>query len=409
MRCGLVGRKLAHSYSPEIHQSFNNGYTYDLIELEPDELDDFFTKGDFHGLNVTIPYKQAVIPYCKALSPAASAIGSVNTMRKLSGGGFFGDNTDIAGFKAMVNLSGISVSGKKVVVLGRGGSSLTVCYVLQEMGAGEIVVVSREDNRHDFLVDLSDTQVLVNTSPLGMYPNTGISPVSLDYFPQLTGVLDLIYNPARTQLMIEAEARGIPVLGGLSMLVEQAGAASEIFTGRAVDTAGVIRTMRLHKENLILIGMPGCGKTTIGKLLADSIGKTFVDADAVLVEDVGMTIPEIFRLEGEEGFRKRETETLAKLGRESDLVIATGGGCVTRKENYAHLHQNGVIIFLERDLELLETQGRPLSQGGSLEAMYEKRLPLYRRFADGVVKNNSDVASVEQEIVLMVEKMLYDI
>jgi len=386
--CGLLGRKLTHSYSPAIHEAFG-GYSYALFEVEPPELAAFMAREDLHGFNVTIPYKQEALAFCRELSPAAAEIGSVNTMLRVSGGGFFGDNTDASGFRKMLNKSGIDVRGKKVIVFGKGGSSLSVCHVLKELAAGELVTLSSKDNHHDFLSRHSDAVILVNTTPVGMYPGTEALPVSLDYFPCLEGVLDLIYNPARTRLMLDAEERGLPHLGGLSMLVGQAAAASELFTGKKVDAAkeqDVMRILRRRMENIVLVGMPGCGKSTIARALAEKLGKRFVDADTEIAETSGCSIPEIFRREGEEGFRRRETETLERFGKESGLVLATGGGCVTREENYRHLRRNGSVIFIERNLNELAREGRPLSQG-DLDAMYEKRLPLYRRFADRVVRN----------------------
>ena len=399
---GLLGRKLAHSYSPAIHAAFG-GYDYALFEVEPEDLTAFMTTAgmDFGGLNVTIPYKQDVIPFCHELSPTAQAIGSVNTLIPLPGGGFSGENTDAAGFTMMLEQSGLTIAGKKALVIGNGGSSLTVCHVLRTLGASEIVVVSIKDNHPDFLARHTDAAIMVNTSPVGMYPHTGIAPVALDIFPLLEGVLDLIYNPTRTQLMMDAAARGLVVQGGLTMLVGQAAAASEMFTGRPIGTervALVEQELRRKMENIILIGMPGCGKSTIGRMLAEKLGRTFIDADVALATSAGCDIQEIFKIEGEEGFRKRETEILRQYGKESGLIIATGGGCVTRAENYPLLHQNGTIIFVERDIALLAREGRPLSQG-NLQTMYENRLPLYRRFADKTVYVNSSPQMVAEKII----------
>ena len=402
LQCGLLGRKLAHSYSPAIHEALG-GYRYALFEVEPPDIAAFMERKDLHGFNVTIPYKQEALAYCRELSLEAAKIGSVNTMLRMSGGGFFGDNTDVAGFKKMVKKSGLAVSGKKVIVFGKGGSSLTVCHVMKELGAAELVVVSRQDNNGEFLSRHGDADILVNTTPVGMYPDTGRTPVSLERFPRLEGVFDLIYNPARTLLMMEAEERGLPNTGGLSMLVGQAAAAWEIFTGQKTDEAKeqtVMRNLIRRMENIVLIGMPGSGKTTLGQLLAKKLNKPLIDTDAEIEKMSGFSIPEIFEQEGEAGFRERETEVLKKFGRESGLVLATGGGCVTREENYRHLRQNGIIIFIERNINDLERKGRPLSQG-DLYTMYEKRLPLYRCFADHAVRNEGEVFDVAEKLCEM--------
>ncbi|MCL2358088.1 MAG: shikimate kinase [Defluviitaleaceae bacterium] len=276
----------------------------------------------------------------------------------------------------------------KVVIIGGGGSSLSVKYVMERLGAETVIVVSRGDNHAEFLRQHSDAEILVNCTPVGMYPNVGASPVSLDFFPKLRGVFDLIYNPARTELMIDAAERGIPAIGGLTMLVGQAAASSAIFTGREVKNAQeVLQNLRRKTENIILVGMPGSGKTTLGSSVALQLGKKFVDTDEEIIRDAGRSISEIFAAEGEAGFRARESAVTARVGKESGLVIATGGGCVTRDENYRSLHQNGTIIFIERDVSTLERCGRPLSQG-DLAALYETRLPMYRRFADFTVDAN---------------------
>jgi len=399
MRYGLLGRKLAHSYSPFIHKALGAGYSYELFEVEPEGLSEFLRREDVKGFNVTIPYKKDVIPSCRELSPAAAAIGSVNTVFRRDGG-LYGDNTDAYGFSTMVKESGIGVRGKKVVIIGGGASSLTVCYVLKKLDAGEVIVITRTENNHMNLSRHADARVIVNTTPVGMYPDTGVSPVDLSYFPKLEGVLDLVYNPIRTRLLMDAKNKGIKSMGGLTMLVSQARAACELFSGQVIDAAmekRVTKLLRKQMENITLIGMPGCGKTTIGKALAESMGREFSDADAV-IEKRGLSIPEIFRLEGEEGFRRRETEILAELGKRSGLIIATGGGCVTRQENYDHLRQNGAIAFLERDIGMLERKGRPLSQGADLEAMYLKRLPMYRNFADFAVLNDASADMAAEKI-----------
>jgi shikimate dehydrogenase len=401
LRCGLLGRTLGHSYSPRIHALLGE-YDYRLYPMDPEDLGEFLRWGEFEGLNVTIPYKETVIPYCRALSPTASAIGSVNALIRQPDGSLYGDNTDAAGFKALLRKSGIDPMGRKVLVLGSGGAARTVCHVLREEGAGQIVVISRRgENNYQNLDRHKDAEVIVNTTPLGMYPETEALPIDLRGFPSCCGVLDLIYNPARTRLLLDAEELGIPHRGGLTMLVAQARAASEGFTGQAISRCRedeIENILCREMENLCLIGMPGSGKSTIGALLAKKTGRCFVDADAVVEERAGVSIPELFRLEGEEGFRRRESEVLAQMGKKSSLVIATGGGCVTREENYRSLHQNGRIIFLERMLDTLPREGRPLSQGANLEVMYKSRLPLYQRFADLIIQNDAAPETVADRI-----------
>lgn len=389
MKCGLLGRRLGHSYSPQIH-SLLGDYSYALFEKEPEELEDFLRNGDFSAINVTIPYKKDVIPYLDALSPAAQKMGSVNTVVRRPDGTLFGHNSDYYGFVSLVRHSGIEVSGKKVLVLGSGGTSNMAVTALRDLGAQPVVISRSGENNYGNLGLHRDASIIVNATPVGMYPNTGVSPIALSLFPKLTGVLDVIYNPAKTKLLMDAQAMGIPHENGLWMLVAQAKEASEYFTGRALPEdciEKIHRTLSHQMKNLILIGMPGCGKTTVGGLLARELGRELVDADARIVELAGKTIPEIFAQDGEETFRLWETKALEDLGKQSGLVIATGGGCVTRQRNYPLLHQNGILLWLERDLSLLPTEGRPLSQTTALSEMYALRRPLYESFADIRVEN----------------------
>lgn len=393
MQCGLLGRKLGHSYSPQIHGLLGS-YNYKLFEKEPEEVGDFLKNGDFTGLNVTIPYKKDVIPYLSQLSPVAKRLGAVNTIVRRQDGSLIGHNTDYFGFRYLVERSGLTVRGKKVLVLGSGGASNTAVAVLQELGA-QVVIISRSgENNYQNLHLHQDASVIVNTTPVGMYPNTGISPIDLNLFPQLEGVLDAIYNPARTQILLDAEKRGLVAMNGLWMLVAQAKESAEWFTGSAIDQDKIPEIhacLRRQMENIVLIGMPGCGKSTIGRLLAQHTGKKFVDADDALEARLGRKITDIIPQDGENAFRRMESDTLSELGKQSGLVIATGGGCVTRERNYPLLHQNGTILWLNRQLHKLPTEGRPLSQPGKLQEMFAQRQSLYRQFADAEISNDGPV------------------
>ena len=390
MKCGLLGRKLGHSYSPQIHAHLGD-YPYDLFEKEPEKVEEFLRDGDFTAINVTIPYKQTVIPFCAELSPMARRIGAVNTIVRRQDGSLIGHNTDYFGFLSTVRRTGLDPSGKKVLIIGSGGASKPAIAVMEELGAN-VTVISHKENTPETLSRHSDCAVLVNATPVGMYPNVGVSPVDLSLFPHLEGVIDMIYNPARTQLLLDAEARDLVAKNGLWMLVAQAKEAAEWFTGRSIGDEvieTIHRQLKTQMENIILIGMPGCGKSTVGKILAEHLGRPFVDADSRIVDAAGMSIPEIFAQSGEEGFRQIETQVLSDLGMRSGLVIATGGGCVTQERNYPLLHQNGTCVWLTRDLAKLPTDGRPLSQKGKLEQMYQIRKPLYDRFADVTVCNDA--------------------
>ena len=407
MKCGLLGRKLGHSYSPQIHSQLGS-YSYELFEREPEELASFLKEGDFTGINVTIPYKKDVIPFLDELSPAARKIGSVNTIVRRADGSLFGHNSDYFGFVSLVKHSGIAVADKKVLVLGSGGTSNMVVTALKDLGAVPVVISRSGENNYNNLDRHADAAVIVNATPVGMYPNTGISPIDLGLFPKLEGVLDVVYNPAKTKLLLDAEARGIPNANGLWMLVAQAKEASEYFTGKKLsdEVIGKIhRTLSHQMKNLILIGMPGCGKSTIGAALAQRLGRKFVDADEEVVKSAGKSIPEIFAQDGEEAFRQWETAALNSLGKQSGLVIATGGGCVTQNRNFAALHQNGYIIWLERDLTLLPTDGRPLSQTNRLEEMYALRKPMYEAFADIRVENAGSPEQTVREILSQLEEL----
>jgi shikimate dehydrogenase len=334
-------------------------------------------------------------------------MGSVNTIIRRPDGSLLGHNTDYFGFSSMVHRSGLEPKGKKVLVLGSGGASVTAVAVLNEMGANVVVISRSGEDNYENLHRHADAAIICNCTPVGMYPNTGVSPVDLTRFPRLEGVLDMIYNPARTALLLQAEQLGLVAENGLWMLVAQAKEAAEWFTGAAIDDEKITRihaALRRQMENIILIGMPGSGKSTAGQLLAEKCGKLFVDADAEIVKAAGKPIPEIFAENGESGFRTWETRVLAELGKRSGILLATGGGCVTRAENYPLLHQNGTIFCLERSLDRLPTDGRPLSQSNKLEEMYRIRKPLYDRFADHHIDNNHSVADTVQSILTLWEE-----
>ena len=404
MKCGLLGRKLGHSYSPQIHAMMGE-YSYDLFEKEPEEVGEFVLHGDYDAMNVTIPYKKDVIPFLDEIDDIARRLGSVNTIVRKNGR-LEGHNTDYYGFKSMVLRSGIEVAGRKALVLGTGGTSVTAQAVLADLGA-QVVVISRSgENNYGNLDRHYDASVIVNTTPVGMYPNTGVAALDVSLFPHLEGVLDVIYNPSRTQLLLDAAKLGLPAKNGLWMLVAQAKLASEFFTGSKLEDsiiADIHHRLKNQMENIVLIGMPGCGKSAIGQALAEKTGKTFVDSDETIIEMVGMPIPEIFARQGEVAFRDYETKALAEISKRSGLVIATGGGCVTQARNYPLLHQNSTIVWLHRDLELLPTDGRPLSQSQKLNEMYAVRKPLYSSFADEAIDNDGTIEEAVHKIIAKME------
>ena len=396
---GLIGEKLGHSFSPAIHRRLAD-YDYRLVELRLEELGSFLERGDFRGLNVTIPYKKAVIPYCRELTPQARRIGSVNTILRRADGTLLGHNTDYDGFAWMLRAAGAQIAGKKTLILGTGGVSLTVKTVLEDLGAGEIVFISRSGpDNYDNLDRHADARIIVNATPVGMYPNTGASPVDLSHFPKLEGAFDLIYNPARTRFLLQAEERGLCRANGLGMLVAQAKAAAELFLGvrlpdgRVEEIAG---EMERDTQNLLLIGMPGCGKSTVGRALAGRLGRQLVDLDELIERETLRSIPDLFAREGEVYFRRLEHDALCRVARESGLVIAAGGGVVTRRDNWIPMRQNSKVIFLRRDVSLLPVEGRPVSQANDLQELYRRRLPLYEAVCDMEVENHRVEDAVEE-------------
>ncbi len=398
---GLIGRKLSHSYSPQIH-SYLGDYQYNIYEMEPEDVEVFLKKREFDAINVTIPYKKTVMPFLDKIDESAVKIGSVNTIVKESDNTLTGYNTDYYGFSYMLKKGNIDVENKKVLILGDGGASVTVQSVVKDMNAAEIIVVSRHtDTNYDNILLHYDSDIIINTTPVGMYPHNLETLVNLDNFKNLKGVADVIYNPKRTQIILDAEKKGINNISGLYMLSAQAKKAAEYFFRKDYDESIIdFITERLSFEltNIVLVGMPGCGKSTIGKLLAEHYGRDFVDMDALIVEKAGKTIPEIFSEQGEKGFRSIETQVAKETGKEKGLVVATGGGVIVTPENHDALRQNATVIFINRDINVLPTEGRPLSQQNNLQEMYKKRLSLYRSICHHEVDGNGTVKEVAERI-----------
>ena len=393
MRCGLLGEKLGHSFSKEIHERLGR-YSYELFEVAPAALDAFLTHPQFDALNVTIPYKQAVIPYLSEITPRAKRIGAVNTIVN-RGGRLCGDNTDFAGLEALLARMELTLAGKTVLICGTGGTSRTAEAVAEHLGAARIARLSRggregaatyEEARERY----ADADVLINTTPAGMYPDVDGIPVELSWFPKLSGLADVVYNPLTTRLVRAARARGIRAENGLYMLVAQAVAAGEVFTGApfgADETERVYRALSFEKRGVVLTGMPGSGKSTLGRLLAEKLGRPLLDTDAMIVERAGMPIAELFRTRGEAYFRDLESEAVAEACRTGGTVVATGGGAVLRARNVDAMKQNGAVVFLDRPLEaLLPTDDRPLANDAEkIRRLYRERLDVYRAAADVTV------------------------
>ena len=391
---GLLGRKLGHSWSVPIHTALGCR-DYRLIELEPEALPAFLRNTNIGGCNVTIPYKRDVMAYCDVIDNAARDIGSVNTLVRRKDGKLYAWNTDAAGFCYMLRRAGIDVAGGKVVILGSGGASLTAQAMCRHLGAREVVVISRSgENNYENLSRHADADIVVNTTPVGMFPGNGAAPVDLAAFPACRGVADVVYNPRRTALLLQAEALGIPCTDGLPMLVAQAKAAEEHFFETAIpdsENERILAQLRQETANIVLIGMPGCGKTTVGEALARLTGREAIDIDQRIVQTAGRSIPDIFARDGEAAFRELERRETAEAGKLSGKIILTGGGVVKGPRNYASLRQNGRIYHLTRNLDALPTDGRPLSQETDLAVMWAQREPLYARFRDAVIDNNGTV------------------
>lgn len=405
MRFGLIGEHLAHSFSPALHAAFGT-LDYELCEFSLADVPAFFAARNFDGVNVTIPYKETVIPYLDELSPEARTIGAVNTVVR-RGDRLIGYNTDYTGLCALIRYAGMSFCGKKVLILGSGGTSRTALAAAKDAGVRSVFRVSRTLDGEtisysDAASEHADADIIINTTPVGMFPHAGETPIELAMFPRLSGVIDVIYNPLRSALVLAAEARGIPAVGGLRMLVVQAAAASALFCGTEIGeeaTERVYRNLLSAKENLVLIGMPSAGKTSVGRETARLLGRRFIDTDALLEEKYGMPPADYLRTYGEDAFRDAEACEIAKNSSETGLVVATGGGAVLRQENVDALCANGRLIWLDRSPEKLSpTKDRPLSSSlEQLRALYDARLPLYRAAADCRIDGNGDVSAVARD------------
>ena len=403
MKYGVIGEVLGHSFSKEIHSHLAD-YSYSLFEMPECEVGSFIKSDTFDAVNVTIPYKKTVMPFLDEISDEARRIGSVNTVTHLADGRLRGDNTDYFGFSYMLRKANIAVKNKKVLILGTGGASLTAFAVCSDLGAREIVFVSRQGdvNYENIYEKHTDGEVIINCTPVGMYPHNQVSPIDLTRFSDLSGVADMIYNPAITELLFEANALNVPCNNGLSMLVAQAKRACELFLGVRIDDSEIDRiTEEIEKstKNIVLVGMPGCGKSTVGAILSEMTGRILVDTDELIVENEKRDIPTIFTNDGEGYFRVSEHKAIADAGKQSSRIISTGGGAVTREENYRSLKQNGVIFYIERDINSLSRDGRPLSLSGDLSEMFKKREPMYKAFCDYTVKNNSTAQECAEMIM----------
>lgn len=406
MQYGLIGEHLGHSYSKELHNQIGD-YDYILKELPKDEVGTFIEARDFKAINVTIPYKQTVMPYLDHIDAAALEIGAVNTVVNRDGV-LYGYNTDFAGLRDLVLNTGLELEGKKVLILGTGGTSKTAQAVAKALNARQIVIASRSGGEGfvtyaDLYDRHSDCQVIINATPCGMFPNMDGCPVDLDRFVKLEGVVDVIYNPLRSALVLEAQKRGLKAQGGLFMLVQQAIRASEHFFSKELPSelcSKVYKSLLGQKQNIVLCGMPGSGKTTVGKILARERGLEFVDTDEEIERLTGCHPSQIIERDGEKAFRDIESSVCASLAGRTHCVISTGGGAILREENVRHLKNNGLVFFLDRPLEcILPTDDRPLSNSeDKLKALYATRYPIYRAASDHVIGCEGNVASVVKRI-----------
>ena len=409
MKYGVIGEHLKHSFSKDIHEKIAN-YKYDICEIEPEKLDDFIKSGEFEGINVTIPYKEKVIPHLYSVSDKAKRIGAVNTVVNKDGK-LYGYNTDYMGMRALILRNKIDLKGKKALIMGNGGTAKTGRAVLTDLGASQIIHVGREGEGADVLygdvVELhSDADFILNTTPVGMFPKNEGKIIDIKLFPKLMGLIDVVYNPLRTNIVLDAIEMGIPAESGLYMLVSQAVYASEFFLEKKYDISvceSTFKEILKSKENIVLTGMPSSGKTTVGKYLVGITGKEFIDTDDEIVKKIGMDIPSYFAKYGEKAFRDVESEVIGEISKKNGLIISTGGGAILRKENVRSLKQNGRIYFLNRSLELLTpTSSRPLSSDmEALKKRFEERYELYLSScdveikADGTIKEVGDIISEE--------------
>lgn len=408
MRYGLIGEKLGHSFSKEIHEQLAN-YTYDLIPLSKQEFSAFIKRRDFKALNVTIPYKKDVIPYLDYIDPFAKEIGAVNTIVN-ENNQLIGYNTDYYGFQYMLDRHNIHVNNKKVLVLGNGGASCAIQAVLKHKNAKEVVIVNRTKYANTISYDEcykyhTDAQVIVNTTPVGMYPNIQDAPIQLSLFNQCEVVLDVIYNPIFTSLCISAKNANITYVGGLEMLIAQAKKSIEYFTNQTISDSIIddLYHKMLHEHfNIVLIGMPSAGKTTIGKQLAQILHKDFIDVDEEIINISKKSIPEIFNEIHEEGFRQMETDIISNISARKNTIISTGGGVIKNKENIDFLSKNGIFVFIDRPLESLISNdpNRPLSNSvNDLKKIYHERIPLYKKYADITVENKNSIQECVNQII----------
>lgn len=392
---GLIGKTLKHSFSKPIH-SLLGDYSYELYEIKPEDIKEFVLSGKLDGFNVTIPYKKDVIPYLDYVDERAKAIGAVNTV-VYRNGKILGFNTDFDGMKYMLDRAGIVVKDKNVLILGSGGTSATARAVATSLGAKSVKILSRagEINYDNYKDTAKESEVIINTTPVGMYPNNYECKIDLSAFSMLTGVADAVYNPALTKLLYQAKQRGVAYSNGLPMLVAQAKYAMEKFLDVCVSQEviePIVKKLSSDMQNVVLIGMPGCGKSTIGKAVASTLNREFIDTDQEIIKKAGMEISEIFATKGEEEFRKLESEVLREVGLATGKVIATGGGVIKNRENYFPLKSNGKIFWIQRSVEKLVTEGRPLSKDRqTVEKLYLERKENYEYFADKKIDNNSEL------------------
>jgi len=406
---GLLGHPLGHSHSPNIHHKLAD-YTYTLFDIAPEKLHSFFQEGHFQGLNVTIPYKQRVMQYCEELSPLAKRLQAVNTLVRMPNGGLYGDNTDYAGLIYALKRAGIELQNKKVLILGTGATSRTAHAVAEDAEAREIVHVSRKGPvTYEDLSAHHNAEVIINTTPVGMFPNNSQKLIDLTQFPHCLGVVDVIYNPQWTPLLLQAKSLGITHANGGAMLVAQAKAAAEIFLNKSLDDAKIeeiLNLLQVEVSNLVLIGMPGAGKTSLGKRVAEQMQRPFYDSDEILTQEQGCSPGELIRQQGEEAFRTLEAEVIARLGQYQGVVIATGGGSILKKENRDALQQNGILVWIQRDLAKLSIEGRPLSENlEQLQQLYTRRAPLYGVSAHAKMENNA----LLEEAVLKIQEVYHEI